>query len=135
MKSKIPSIGEKVKFWVEQDKINNALIPRFLADHKQIMLISQETVKLSDDLSKLTVKQLEMDKMTQDVERISASITELTYKLQENDKRIEEFSGLLNNLLSRSSSPSSTIKKGLLPIILSILAFVVSVLSIFIVIF
>ncbi len=135
MDSKTPPIGEKVKFWVEQDKINNALIPRFLADHKQIVSLSQETVKLSDELSNLTAKQLEMDKVAQDVTRVSASLTELTHKIQENDKRIEEFSGLLNSLLSRSSNLSSTMKKGSLPIVLSVVAFVVSMLSIIIVIF
>lgn len=41
-------IAEKVKFWEEQDKINQSLIPRVLKNHDLIKENSERTLKISE---------------------------------------------------------------------------------------
>ncbi|MDP8209295.1 MAG: hypothetical protein RAO94_07310 [Candidatus Stygibacter australis] len=46
-KKTIMSIGEKVKFWEQQDKINNELIPRVLKNHEMISKLTTQFSNLS----------------------------------------------------------------------------------------
>lgn len=87
MENKTPSIGEKVKFWEEQDKINNALIPRFLADHKLIVSVSQEVASLSASLSNLTAG---VQSAKQSVTTQSESLSKATYAIQELQNKGQE---------------------------------------------
>lgn len=56
MSNNRPKITDKIRFWEEQDKINNALIPRVLQVHenqkKQLTLNSS----LTDDISKIKLR-------------------------------------------------------------------------------
>lgn len=69
-----PKIGEKVKFWEEQDKINQAIIPRILEMHENLKATallsennSSRNLTLSIELKELTAK---LDKIAKDVEKI-----------------------------------------------------------------
>ena len=53
------NIIEKIKYWEEQDRINEALIPRVLEMHEIVKKVSMQNAKMVDDLQKL---QLEIKK-------------------------------------------------------------------------
>lgn len=86
MDNKTPPIAEKVNFWEEQDKINNALILRLLADHKLIVSVSQEVASLSASLSNLTAgvqsTQQTIIKQTDSLSKATNSIQGLQNKSQ-----------------------------------------------------
>jgi len=48
-KKAIMAIGEKVKFWEQQDKINKELIPRVLKNHDMISKLTTNFSNLSSD--------------------------------------------------------------------------------------
>lgn len=47
----LPSMSEKVKFWEEQDKINQALIPRVIEMAETLEDLSEEIAKINDRIS------------------------------------------------------------------------------------
>ena len=46
-----PSIGEKVRFWEEQDKINQALIPRVMEMHEVVTDLHKRTSNISSQIA------------------------------------------------------------------------------------
>ena len=46
-----PSIGEKVRFWEEQDKINQALIPRVMEMHEIVTDLHKRTANISGQIA------------------------------------------------------------------------------------
>ena len=46
-----PSIGEKVRFWEEQDKINQALIPRVIEMHEIVTDLHKRTANISNQIA------------------------------------------------------------------------------------
>ena len=46
-----PSIGEKVRFWEEQDKINQALIPRVMEMHEVVTDLHKRTANISNQIA------------------------------------------------------------------------------------
>lgn len=46
-----PSIGEKVRFWEEQDKINQALIPRVMEMHEVVTDLHKRTSNISGQIA------------------------------------------------------------------------------------
>ena len=46
-----PNIAEKVRFWEEQDKINQALIPRVMEMHEAIVDVNKRTSDLSGQIA------------------------------------------------------------------------------------
>lgn len=136
MSNKQPSIGEKVRFWEEQDKINNALIPRFLADHKLIVSLSQEVVKISAELSELNadikLSQENSKTLSANLEKNTTDLIKLVNAQQESEKRLAELNNFLNDLVSKNgfSSLKSSYLLSLVPylaIVLSIIAIIISV--------
>lgn len=54
------SISEKVRFWEEQDSINQALIPRVLKNHELILEVSQSLRKIGGELAEVEGRILSM---------------------------------------------------------------------------
>ncbi len=48
-----PSIGEKVKFWQEQDRINQELIPRVLKMQELLMQLAERQSEHFEDLARV----------------------------------------------------------------------------------
>jgi hypothetical protein len=48
---KRPTIAEKVRFWEEQEKINQALIPRVLEMHEAVVDLNQRTANISEQIA------------------------------------------------------------------------------------
>ena len=46
-----PNIGEKVRFWEEQDKINQALIPRVMEMHEVVTDLHKRTANISNQIA------------------------------------------------------------------------------------
>ena len=46
-----PSIAEKVRFWEEQDKINQAFIPRFIEMHEMVIDLQKRTDNISGQIA------------------------------------------------------------------------------------
>ena len=46
-----PSIVDKVLFWEEQDKINQALIPRFIEMHEMVIDLQKRTDNISGQIA------------------------------------------------------------------------------------
>lgn len=84
MKNKIPSIAEKVKFWEEQDKINQAVIPRI--------------IEMNDSIKNLASQLGEVDK------KIAMSES----RIQKNIK--EELAKIISDLKTRIINLESNIK-------------------------
>lgn len=141
MGSKTPSISEKVKFWEEQDKINKALIPRFLADHKQIVRLSEEMIKLSADVSKDIITTQSIKKHLSDlseqylekIEKLSSSTSQNMQSTQELKGQISKINSRQTDLLSKFACLSKK-KSSVLPYLVSGCAFIISALSLFLVI-
>lgn len=144
MKGKTPSIGEKVRFWEEQDKINNALIPRFLADHKQISIVSQEMVKLSTELSNAKFRHDKLEKkvneintkltsaVAQELVRVTTDMQATKSKYQELAKRVDEMSSLICELNNKTVNQAESSKRHLLPYVVSGAAVLLSIIAIII---
>lgn len=84
MGKKIPPIAEKVKFWEEQDKINQAIIPRI--------------IEMNDSIKNLATQLGEVDK------KIAASES----RIQKNIK--EELAKIISDLKTRIINLESNIK-------------------------
>ena len=111
MEGKVPPITEKVKFWEEQDKINNALIPRFLADHEILVTISKE---ISDLSSKLNGSNIDKDQVNRKILNV--------------EQRLQEY-------LDQSNQKSTLVRKMKLNSIISICSIVLSISAIVLTIF
>lgn len=46
-----PSIADKVRFWEEQDKINQALIPRVIEMHEMVIDLQKRTDNISGQIA------------------------------------------------------------------------------------
>jgi len=55
----VPKIGEKVRFWEEQDKINQAIIPRILELHEKVIELSKQFSKSSEQLAAIESRMIE----------------------------------------------------------------------------
>ena len=53
---KVPNIAEKVRFWEEQDKINQALIPRVLELHDAVSDLHGQTARIPEQLATLQAR-------------------------------------------------------------------------------
>ena len=56
---KVPSIAEKVRFWEEQDKINQALIPRVIEMHEVVVDMNKRTSEVSGQIAAAEARVLE----------------------------------------------------------------------------
>lgn len=73
MSNNRPKITDKIRFWEEQDKINNALIPRVLQVHEN----QKKQLRLNSTL-------------TSDISKIKLRVADLTERIKTNDELIEE---------------------------------------------
>lgn len=113
----MPRIAESVKFWEEQDRINKSIIPRILKNHDLIMDITKQVSSFSEAIAKAEAKIVAVDKSIQSrLSEFSSIIDTLNSRFDKLEKRA-----------SRVSTPSR------LPIILSISAFICSLLAIVII--
>ena len=67
-----PSIGEKVRFWEEQDKINQALIPRVMEMHEVVTDLHKRTANISDQIAAAEARVLQ-----QMQEQVSGMVNDL----------------------------------------------------------
>jgi hypothetical protein len=54
-----PKIAERVKFWQEQDRINQALIPRVLKMHELVTELSRSVTGISDAIAAVEGRTIE----------------------------------------------------------------------------
>lgn len=110
MSNNRPKITDKIRFWEEQDKINNALIPRVLQIHenqkKQLALNSS----LTEDLSKF---KLSIANLFESVNSNLDSINELNSQLKKVsdnfDTSLKSFKSDIENLNSKNSTIQNSI--------------------------
>ncbi len=67
-----PSIGEKVRFWEEQDKINQALIPRVMEMHEIVTDLHKRTANISNQIAAAEARMLQ-----QMQEQVSGMVNDL----------------------------------------------------------
>ena len=67
-----PSIGEKVRFWEEQDKINQALIPRVMEMHEIVTDLHKRTANISGQIAAAEARVLQ-----QMQEQVSGMVNDL----------------------------------------------------------
>lgn len=112
----IVKIGEKVKFWEEQDKLNRELIPRVLKNHGLIETLLSKEVKLSNDIIEI-VDRIEINEARQ------AEIINDLSNLKEKFNSID-----IDSIKKVSKTREITVIKEVLPYI----AIVISVISLII---
>lgn len=62
-----PGIAEKVRFWEEQDKINQALIPRFMEMHEIVVDLQKRTENIGGQIAAAEARVVQnMNKQAQD---------------------------------------------------------------------
>ena len=76
-----PKIGEKVKFWQEQDRINRELIPRVIKNH-ELLSRHVESHEDGDSLARSQIEALET-RMAQGDEAARAQIEALEARVAE----------------------------------------------------
>lgn len=54
-----PRIAEKVRFWEEQDKINQALIPRVMEIHEVVRDLSKRTADINGQIAAAEARMLQ----------------------------------------------------------------------------
>ena len=67
-----PNIGEKVRFWEEQDKINQALIPRVMEMHEIVTDLHKRTANISGQIAAAEARVLQ-----QMQEQVSGMVNDL----------------------------------------------------------
>jgi hypothetical protein len=55
----VPKIAEKVRFWEEQDKINQAIIPRILELHEKVIELSKRFSNSSEQIAAIEGRMIE----------------------------------------------------------------------------
>ena len=76
------SIGEKVKFWQEQDRINQALIPRVLKVHNSVTELAKGIEGVSEHIVLAEARAMEstqrsIEPIKQDVQRLASQVEQL----------------------------------------------------------
>lgn len=80
----LPSMSEKVKFWEEQDKINQALIPRVIEMADKIEDLSRELAEINDRISATEARVLEEteEREKERAERFRKQLEELSSQVE-----------------------------------------------------
>ena len=73
-----PGIGEKVRFWEEQDKINQALIPRVMEMHEIVTDLHKRTANISGQIAAAEARVLQ-----QMQEQVSGMVNDLVPDVEE----------------------------------------------------
>ncbi|OHB74249.1 MAG: hypothetical protein A2Z34_00665 [Planctomycetes bacterium RBG_16_59_8] len=107
----IPKIAERVKFWEEQDRINNALIPRVLKNHDLLVELSWQTGRNSETFSVLESRINE--KMSRAANSLDAKIDELRKQLQDLRTQSDNLKSDHTKLARHVSEAISTVGAGL----------------------
>ena len=85
-----PKIGEKVKFWQEQDRINRELIPRVIKNH-ELLAKHVESHEDGDSLARSQIETLET-RMVEGDEAAKAQIEALEARVTELERSSDGFS-------------------------------------------
>ena len=85
-----PKIGEKVKFWQEQDRINRELIPRVIKNH-ELLARHVESHEDGDSLARSQIEALET-RTAEDDEAAKAQIEALEARVAELEGSADGFS-------------------------------------------
>lgn len=116
--SKDIKIAEKVKFWEEQDKINQLLIPRVLEIHEQLKttsLLSQQNSSKNIQIS-TTLKDLD-NKLNQElgvIDNLKTSFANLSNQAQTCFQELQDDSKELSKLFDVTMQDIDTRYKGLI---------------------
>lgn len=116
--SKDIKIVEKVKFWEEQDKINQALVPRVLEMHEQLKttsLLSQQNSSKNIQIS-TTLKDLD-NKLNQElgvIDNLKTSFANLSNQAQTYFQELQDDSKELSKLFDVTMQDIDTRYKGLI---------------------
>lgn len=111
MSQERPKIAEKVIFWEEQDKINQALIPRVLEMHDIVINTSNLSQKNSSDYVELKLSISEVSKSVKDINNnlleLNSSISNLSSEHNGTktklSKILEEVNKLKNDLSTQKN--------------------------------
>ena len=104
-----PKIGERVKFWQEQDRINRELIPRVIKSH-ELLTKHVESHEDGDLLARAQIESLQT-RMTESHEATRARIESLQTQMAENHEaataRIDTLDARVTELEARSPNELS----------------------------
>ena len=107
-----PSIGEKVRFWEEQDKINQALIPRVMEMHDIVTDLHKRTANINSQIAATEARVLEKtrEEVQGLVNEAEASILQKTREYVQNlvneaeARMLKQVNDQLPNLVQRQVS-------------------------------
>lgn len=83
-----PNIAEKVRFWEEQDKINQALIPRVKELHEIVTDLHKQTSNISSQIAEAEARVLQ--KVQEQNEQRFKEVQSQIQKIQEQKNKQEE---------------------------------------------
>jgi len=81
-----PTIADKVKFWQEQDRINQVLIPRVIKTHELLVETSKQMDKFTEDIANSESRVT--DKLKNEIVRVNENFTSMEEKLNEFEKKL-----------------------------------------------
>ena len=82
-----PNIGEKVRFWEEQDKINQALIPRVKELHEIVTDLHKRTSNISSQIAEAEARVLQ--KIQEQNEQRFKQVQSQIQKMQGQNKQVK----------------------------------------------
>ena len=88
-------IAEKVKFWEEQDKINQELIPRVFKNHEMITKVSERSLKIIQRIGEL---EGENKKITNSYSKSQSMMEDVLNKFYQNHEVLNEGQYLLEKV-------------------------------------
>lgn len=98
MGNNIPPIAEKVKFWEEQDKINQAVIPRLIEMNDSIKNLATQ---LGEVDKKIAFSESRIQKnIKEDLDKISGDLNTCIVNLENNIKSLNESTSIYEKKLS-----------------------------------
>jgi hypothetical protein len=105
-KNEVPKIAEKVRFWEEQDKINQAIIPRIVEMHEVIRELHLSTSSISSQIAAAEARTLKhaREGFAEEVAGVAGELKRLSDTVQTVQSNLVE----MRAVASRQSSQPST---------------------------
>lgn len=67
----VPNIAEKVRFWEEQDRINQALIPRVMEMHEALCDLHKRTANISEQIAAAEARMFKRIRSSNDIRLVA----------------------------------------------------------------
>ncbi len=91
-----PSIGEKVKFWQEQDRINQALIPRVMKVHNSVTELAKGIEGISEHIVQAEARAIEsaqqsIEPIKHDMQQLVSQVMQLADDTEQLQQQVNAF--------------------------------------------